>query len=356
MIVLAQAETELFFTQWAGWGLVACGLIALLLPLSLVFRHWQHRRRVWFDSPERLLDPPPRPPLYFALSLLLAGLIGVSAMLLPDLRQAPLALVLAAAGAFTVVHLTAWTLAGYVALGALGLALVTAGAAWLVPHATGAVLGTAIAGVLFLWLAGFWSQQLAEGTAWTTAGRLIPVCRSLAHVAAGLVLVLVVGLWLLSMYSPVHADLSHAAQFGARWLIVITLLPLLLFMLLLVRTGAAQRRALTGLAACSVGIGLAGMTPMLVNDDGRAFLTGIFALAGVGLVLGLRARLAGVSGYQGLPYNVVLTAIALVVVGLGLGAGGWSVIGAATAAAIALLAAWWWPQRNGGVRPQREWT
>ena len=53
----------------------------------------------------------------------------------------------------------------------------------------------ALCGCYFLWLGRFWEQQLWQGRAWTTAGRLISTVRRLGRIAAAAG-ALVAGAWL----------------------------------------------------------------------------------------------------------------------------------------------------------------
>lgn len=57
--------------------------------------------------------------------------------------------------------------------------------------------GLALATGLWIWLARFWAQQLDHRSAWTTAGRLVPVARHFAFLTASLALVLgaVMAVW-----------------------------------------------------------------------------------------------------------------------------------------------------------------
>jgi hypothetical protein len=81
----------------------------------------------------------------------------------------------------------------------------------------------------------------------------------------------------------------------------------------------------------------------------------------VTLIIAARARLAQVSGFQAIAYNVLLTLAALVMLvivllrpaGLGeITLSAWIGVGIAFAG----LVLWWWPMKAGGVATQREWT
>ena len=51
---------------------------------------------------------------------------------------------------------------------------------------TGVVIGLAGASLLWFWLGRLWRQQLRDGRAWTTAGRLIPLTERVGFLAASL--------------------------------------------------------------------------------------------------------------------------------------------------------------------------
>ena len=51
---------------------------------------------------------------------------------------------------------------------------------------TRVVVGLAGASLLWFWLSGLWRQQLRDGRAWTTAGRLIPLAERVGFLAASL--------------------------------------------------------------------------------------------------------------------------------------------------------------------------
>lgn len=54
---------------------------------------------------------------------------------------------------------------------------------------TGLVVGFSTSAALWTWLVGVWLQQLDDGAAWTTAGRMIPHAKRFAFVSAALALV-----------------------------------------------------------------------------------------------------------------------------------------------------------------------
>lgn len=336
------------------------GLLGLFLAWLPVWRHWQYRRRAWLENPERLLDPPPRPPVNVAGTLICGLLVtGLGALLVAEPLLPP-ALFLASLGCFTVMHQTTWPSAGYLGMVLISLMLISAGAAYLVPSPTGGLLGASVAGVWMLWASRFWYQQLLENRPWTTTGRLIPLCRTMGRSLAALTLVIVVGLWLLA-HQPMP-NLSREVVFGGRWLVGLVLATLVLLSLMLVRDGADQRRAASGFAACLAGGAAAGVFPMLFDWGQRPLLPlGILAGGGVTLIIAARARLAQVSGFQAIAYNVLLTLAAVVMLiivllrpaGLGeITLNAWVGVGIAFAA----LVLWWWPTKAGGVRTQREWT
>jgi hypothetical protein len=91
--------------------------------------------------------------------------------------RAVFALLLAGFGCATLAHTQGVLAAGFAGLALFAAAIVAAAAAWL-PAGPALVdvnlfLGFAAAAAHAGWLARFWRQQLQDGAAWTTAGRLI---------------------------------------------------------------------------------------------------------------------------------------------------------------------------------------
>jgi len=178
--------TDRLATQRAAIAvaLLTVAIVSLLLALATIIVHWSQRRRTWLTEPQRLTDLPPRHPLLLSGTVGAGVIVAVGGVLWPTAGVVPLALLVAALAVLTVGHRGRSGPIGKLGLLLVGLAITTAGSAWIMHGWDGALLGCALAGVYFRWLAGFWDQQLLEGRPWTTAGRLIPAARRLAELAA----------------------------------------------------------------------------------------------------------------------------------------------------------------------------
>ena len=183
VLLVPQRSVELHAPAWL-WSL---GLAAIATPATIVgvlLRRWWHCRRTWLPDPQY---PPAarRPHSVLSLALVAASvLIGLGGLLLREHAFTPLAIALAGLSCLTIAHLRTWLAVGEIGLALIAESIAVASLAWLQAGWPGALLGIALAGGYMLWLARFWNQQLHDGVAWTTAGRLIPGARRLAHVAA----------------------------------------------------------------------------------------------------------------------------------------------------------------------------
>jgi hypothetical protein len=169
------------------------GPVGLLVWLALIgayaavlgpeWVHWRRRRRAWLTTPERLLQPRPRPAGLYVLATVLATAAGVAGLVL----RGPLPVLAAALAVLTVYHLTAW--GGLAPLGLAGVvgACVAAAQRWMHVYPWSTTIGLATAAVLLFALGHYWSRQLDSARAWTTAGRLEPWTRivGMATVALG---------------------------------------------------------------------------------------------------------------------------------------------------------------------------
>ena len=170
------------------WG---TALLSLAVVLSQVWSRWHFRRQVWLTEPERLLEPHTPAAVLMNFAVLLSIAAAITALCSPARWHLPLAVWMAAFGAFGAAHLCWHPLRGAVGVGVLMVMFIKLGDAWLwssgyLGEFLGALLGLGLA----RWLARFWEQQLDQGQPWTTAGRLIPVCRRISLVMLVVVLVL----------------------------------------------------------------------------------------------------------------------------------------------------------------------
>lgn len=170
-------------TEWAVPGLTAAGL-ALAVVFADGLRRWRRRAAAAVAAPEGLLDErlgsPAAGAAAFATALFALASVGLAA------RSAlgPLTALLGALAAFNVFHRHRWRAAGLTGFVGVVLtwtaALVAWGAWWDADALARAALGVVCGSLNVRWLSRFWTQQLHDGTAWTTAGQLIPLARTVA--------------------------------------------------------------------------------------------------------------------------------------------------------------------------------
>ena len=231
------AWTEARGTTW-GILLLCTAAGAMLVARIPIWQHWRYRRGAWKTEPLRLIEQPPAHAGLMGLVLAICAAVGVGSLLAPGAVLAPLALALASLAAFTAAHWSGRSgLAGELGLTLLGGAVILAIATWLPNADTNLLLGGALTAGYLLWLAWFWHQQLHEGTAWTTAGRLIEPARRLAYATA-------YGCFAVAVM--ISATKSPAAD--ARWPVGLAVLVLLVLALMLLRDARGQESQPT--AAC----------------------------------------------------------------------------------------------------------
>ncbi len=160
---------------------VVLGLVAALLP---ILAHWRYRRRVWHSEPERLLDEPRPLTALWSILAFVSTAMGVLVLFAPPTSLGPVTVGLAALTASIAGHQRGSQPAGELGLALAGAAVVVAARSWLSDFGYNALLGITLASGWMLWLARFWDQQLHDGRAWTTAGRLIPAARRLGQAGA----------------------------------------------------------------------------------------------------------------------------------------------------------------------------
>ncbi len=156
--------------------------------------HWRRRSRFAVEAPQELSAPIGRPTILFAVAIAISAAVGTVFVFFARSAWAPAACLAAALSCFTVAHRRGPQFAGDVGTVLTLLAVASVVTGWL-PISDGgpgrgqmalmlAGAGVALGGLHALWLAGFWHQQLHNGVAWTTAGRMIPRARRTAQAAA----------------------------------------------------------------------------------------------------------------------------------------------------------------------------
>lgn len=284
--------------RYAAWGCVAVGVVmgihalpawrwlplcafgaamlALLLLFAIVVVDWRRRIHVWQTDVQSLVEPPPGHPIAYGFVLVLACVAALTAVAALH-PLSPLTLLLATFAIAGVGHRKRSNRLGELGLACGGLAAYAVAAAWL-PATWGSLpLGVACGGTLLLWLARFWHQQLDDGRAWTTAGRLVPHARQLGVAAAG-------GYVMLLGWQPI---LDIPLQPPLNWGCLLALAFIALHASMLVKDAARQRSSAGAMAACISVLAFA-----LLSQRALAPAYGIFtpalALAAGGLLLAVR--------------------------------------------------------------------
>ncbi|MBL8878228.1 MAG: hypothetical protein JNG88_03830 [Phycisphaerales bacterium] len=207
-----------------GLVLLIGALLAVSFMLAPVLVHWRMRRRASLEAPERLLTRLNRRSLWLFAALVIAVAVGIASTQPLTSAWRPLSLFIAALTVLSVAHITGRGWMDY-----LGLIFVCGVAAsiavdWLPMGGAGGLTGLGLAGFLVFWLSRFWRQQLLDGVAWTTTGRLVPKAAGVAHVSA--FVALAYSLWLgyahkrgvtLELIGPVAGGMTAfvLAAFGA---------------------------------------------------------------------------------------------------------------------------------------------
>lgn len=184
-------------------GVVLTGLGAAGLLVGCILAEWRRRRRAWASQPRLLLEPLAPQPLADAGIVLLSVLAGGLATAARS-GWTPPGVALAAVATLGLGHRRERQALSVLGLLLLGEAVVLTGIDWWPGGSEGLVTGWSLAGLYLLWLGRFWSQQLLNGTAWTTAGRLIPAARWLGVICC-VACILTAG------------TLSSSAQTVGRW-------------------------------------------------------------------------------------------------------------------------------------------
>ncbi len=164
--------------------LLALGLLALLATLACVLVDWRRRVWLWRTAPERLVESARRHGALFAPVIVTCAAVGLAALRIPFAAPTAVAVFFAAYAALIVGHCRASVPLGEFGLVLAAEAICLASLSWLPAAPGGGFIGLGLAGAYFLWVARFWSQQLDEGRAWTTSGRLIPSARRLGYLIA----------------------------------------------------------------------------------------------------------------------------------------------------------------------------
>ncbi|MBK8914118.1 MAG: hypothetical protein IPM64_05855 [Phycisphaerales bacterium] len=171
-----------------GWALLLA-IAALVAAIGPALRDWQARRSAARRDPRTVLDPVQPTPLSDTAAVIAALLATV---LSAGGGWAPLAALLSVYAVLTVGHRNQSNAVGAIGMLLLAAAVLRISLHWLPRTGFNVVLGVLMAAWLLNWFALFWHQQLHDGRAWTTAGRLVPIAEQLSYVVLAAALPLLV--------------------------------------------------------------------------------------------------------------------------------------------------------------------
>ncbi|GJQ25457.1 MAG: hypothetical protein HBSAPP02_04890 [Phycisphaerae bacterium] len=204
----AESGLVAWLPPWWSWVFQLMAGLAALIIVAAVIQDHRYRRRIasaWPDRLDELVEPYSRWPGYIQTEAMIAAALLIMGVYQLVRREAPSAAVFSGAAVVSL-------LAGYACLfmtyrrwsantAGLGMALVTAAivhgaaaiTAKLLPDSLSAqyarrmpvlynaiLMALAVMAACWRWLAGVWDQQLLNGIAWTTTGRMIPYARRTA--------------------------------------------------------------------------------------------------------------------------------------------------------------------------------
>lgn len=328
---------QIVMSAYAAPGLA---LLALAVEVGDELLIWNSTRKCWRTDPESALKPHRSRlhPAPFAILNLIAVIAAANTL---SNAYSAAAIGISAIAWFVAYHRHASK--PFAAAGAVSVALwiVSASLAWLpggveptdlLAHPRTAA-GLSAAAIFLNWLARFWAQQLRDGRAWTTAGRLIPVVAQ-CSIVSGFACVGSIVSFYIHRASPVDADATTLAVCG--FMGIVASLRLATY-----RVDGAMFEAAQ---FCAWPVALASAIPLAESAE-RAFDGGgirWLAPAGIAIVLSLRsARIARQAGFtvSGMSWwtGAVPVIVTLLAVGL------WSVQNAVFSSAamtMVLTAAW----------------
>ena len=265
----AGLESRPIIWHWTLW--IEVGLAAVLAGATYLRESFYRRRRAaaWPDRLDDLLAQYPRWPGYHPLYCIGAGgvlTLGVYQIVRPDAALGWVGLIgvvslgaVALAVYFTTYRQWSPTLAE-LAMGLTTAAIVRLAAAVCAVGFSGAtaveyvermpvvfnavLFALAIAAALWYWFTRFWDQQLLDGAAWTTTGRMIPHARRVGFIVLALAVLTAfqMALWPLRVPSE-----SGDAGIGR-------MIAGVLGILLVAQAGAAQARRVDSPTAATLAV------------------------------------------------------------------------------------------------------
>jgi hypothetical protein len=318
------SEGRSLATPWAGVLMLLLAVVAGAFVIGTGWAHRRRRQRAWPDALYLLAEPPiDWPGLRYSIGILAAVilLLGCSQLLLPWTGPAA---ILAGSAALTLTH-RQWD----ENLADVGIALITLGVVamvvmcfpdlpvWWTADAWAEVvnrilLGLAIMAGLWYWLGAFWRQQLDDGQAWTTTGRLIHTVRRVGYfvAAAGVLVSYHLAFWPVFPYGNDDADIW-------RWGWGLTANGLLILVLLLA-SRKTQKSTLGWLVVFAVAgtimFSVVRMPHGLPGHLWALYWPTVMAVA-AGILVILGALLARTQNWQALFEPMYLTGVTILPVG-----------------------------------------
>ena len=281
LLAITPAEEYLPASGSAALVLFIAAAACLFTVIAVILLDWQRRRRRWMTSPHSLLDDPPSHTVIFSSVIAAGVLIDLASLPFLSAGLTPIALWLTSLAILTIGHVRNQLLISELGLLLTALGIVSAAQAWLIDGLFGVLLGLGIASGYCLWLTRFWEQQLNCGTAWTTAGSMIPVARQLAMcvVTGAIVVAFLTGLGL--------GNLS----LGTPWAVTILVIYVIL-MSMFTRDWLEKQHPSSAWAALFAVLAAIGPSLALVGRPLRDIDLPLLAVSGMGLLLILRICIA----------------------------------------------------------------
>lgn len=168
-------------SPWFGAWLTLGALLSLASLLVPVLSHRRMRMIASVEAPEKLLTPHPTQSTWYAFSLILATLVAIAAALPRESSLRPIALFITTLVVSSIGHISRRSWIDFLGLGFACWLMVSIAVDWLPLGGASGLFGVGAAGFLMFWFSRFWQQQLLDGQAWTTTGRLVSKSALVAH-------------------------------------------------------------------------------------------------------------------------------------------------------------------------------
>lgn len=275
--------------SWWTWSFQLQAGLAVIITLAAIVQDWRYRKRrkqAWPDRLEDLVQPYDQWPGYIQTEAVIAGailLLGVYQITRAEHWQLPMANALTAlAAGVTCLFMTYRRWSANTA--GLGMALTTLAFVALACALTAVfyrpdesveyasripVRFNAILLALWImigwwhWLARFWDQQLLDGVAWTTAGRMIPYAKRTGFLLTAIAVLVAIqmAIWPVRPMSATEDDSTQRLVFGG----------IAILLLALQSTREARRRDSTPVSALAIVFFITGVAFFFIRLPHSAF-------------------------------------------------------------------------------------